>query len=118
MASSRSDSDGEGSGKRKQPTAGDQLKRSRQAAAEAAKAGAGAIRIGGRHVGKRGKAAVEAGRETVDRSYRTVTLRTYREEVDEALQQVVDVLASQDAEIRSLRERVDALEARQRDEPA
>lgn len=116
MGSSRSHNEGQGGGKRGQPTARDQLKRSRQAAAEAAKAGAGAIRIGGRNVGKRGKAAVDAGRETVDRSYRTVTLKTYREEVDDALQQVVDVLASQDAELRALRERVDQLEAQQQDD--
>lgn len=114
--SARDSADGRDAGrKRREPTARDQLKRSREAASEAAKAGAGALRIGGRNVGKRGKAAVEAGRDTVDRSYRTVTLRTYREEVDEALEQVVDVLASQDAELRSLRERVEALEARLED---
>lgn len=101
---------------RAESTAREQLKRSREAAAEAAKAGAGALRMGGRNAGKRGKAAVDAGRETVDRSYRTVTLRTYRDEVDEALQQIVDVLASQDAELRSLRERVELLESRLQDD--
>ena len=116
MTDAGTQDEGQAARDRAESTAREQLKRSREAAADAVKAGAGAMRIGGRNVGKRGKAAVEASRDTVDRSYRTVTLRTYREEVDEALQQVVDVLASQDAELRLLRDRVETLEAKLQDD--
>ena len=89
----------------------DHLRRSGTAAKDAAKASAGVLRGKGRRVGDAGKGALDTGREAVDRSYRTVTLQTYRDEVDEALQQIVDVLAAQDAEIKHLRGRVAQLEA-------
>jgi len=88
----------------------DHLRRSGSAAADAAKASADALLHGGRRVGGASKEAWDSGREAVDRSYRTVTLQTYRDEVDQVLQQLVDVVAAQDAEIKHLRGRVERLE--------
>lgn len=88
------------------------LRRSSEAAKDAAKSGWAALRGGGKVVGDRSKDVVDSGRESIDRSYRTVTLKAYRDEIDEALAEIVDVLASQDAEIRHLRQRVETLEGR------
>ena len=89
------------------------LRRSGEAAKETAKSGWAALRGGGKAVGDRSKDVVDSGRETIDRSYRTVTLKAYRDEVDEAISEIVDVLAAQDAELRHLRARVETLESEQ-----
>lgn len=92
-------------------TARDHLRRSGEAAKEVARSGWAAIRGGGRAVGDRSKEVVDSSRDSLDRGYRTVTLKAYRDEVDDALEEIVDVLAAQDAEIRHLRARVEQLEA-------
>ena len=92
------------------------LRRSGEAAKEAARSGWAALRGSGKAVGDRSKDVVESSRESIDRGYRTVTLKTYRDELDEALSEIVDVLAAQDSEIRHLRGRVEALEGPSDDE--
>lgn len=77
---------------------------------DAATAIARAGRRTGRRLTRRGRDVLESSRESIDRSVQTVTLKTYRDEVDEALQEVVDVLAAHDAEIRELHARVRELE--------
>lgn len=92
------------------------LRRGGGAFKDAAKASGGLVRNKSHRAGDVGKNAGQSGRDTIDQTYRTVTLQTYRDEVNEALQQVVDVLAAQDAELKHLRARLSELEAHQQTE--
>ncbi len=61
-------------------------------------------------VGKESLAKI--GRE-VDKGYRTVTLRTYRERVDQTLAEITEVLSAHEAEILALQKKFEALENRE-----
>lgn len=58
---------------------------------------------------ERTKDAAEAAQERVDRGYRTVTLREYRDEIDGMLADVTEVLTVLDARVRALEARVEEL---------
>jgi len=60
----------------------------------------------GSRTARAGKRTAERGREQVTRGVRTVTLREYRDEVDRALEDIVEVLTDMDARIRALERHV------------
>lgn len=51
-----------------------------------------------------------AAKDRVDDGVRTVTLQNYRDEIDQTLAQVVEVLVAHETELRYLRARVQKLE--------
>jgi hypothetical protein len=59
-------------------------------------------RTAARRSGARGKAVVDASRQKVDDSYRTVTLKQYRDEVDGALADITQVLVVLEARVSAL----------------
>ncbi len=63
-------------------------------------------------VGKESLAKI--GRE-VDKGYRTVTLHTYRERVDQAFAEVVEVLSAHEAEILALQKKLETLENKEQE---
>ena len=58
-----------------------------------------------------GKEAISKSKEALDHGYKTVTLKTYREQVDSTLSEIVEVLSAHEAEILALREKVKTLES-------
>ncbi len=58
-----------------------------------------------------GKEAISKSKEALDHGYKTVTLKTYREQVDTTLSEIVEVLSAHEAEILALREKIKTLES-------
>jgi hypothetical protein len=59
-------------------------------------------RTAARRGSARSKAVVDASRQKVDDSYRTVTLKQYRDEVDRALADITQVLVVLEARVSAL----------------
>jgi hypothetical protein len=55
-----------------------------------------------RRGGEAGKSAVASGKSKVDDTYRTLTLKEYRDEVDQALADITQVLVVLEARVRAL----------------
>jgi len=55
-----------------------------------------------RRSGEAGKSAVASSRAKVDDTYRTLTLKEYRDEVDQALADITQVLVVLEARVRAL----------------
>lgn len=79
---------------------------------------AGVARRGGRRVATTAKTAADAAGRSISKGAATVSLRDYRQSMEAAMAQVVEVIAAHEAEIARLRQRVEALEKGVRDSDA
>lgn len=77
---------------------------------EAREKAAGVAKRGGRRVADGARTAAGAANRGFSKGVATVSLRDYRQSLEEAMGQVIEVLSAHEAEITSLRERLARLD--------